>query len=110
MRLNYPDIESLKEKPKLPCAELCHVGLLPRPFEPVFLEAFLPQTKTVSIPIQNLYHRPSAVGEHKEMPGEGLCVATHSPSYVANYDMCRRPRACSQALNPMDFVPIAGDT
>jgi len=30
--------------------------------------------------------------------------------YVANYDMCRRPRACSQALNPMGFVPMAGDT
>ncbi|MDY0282013.1 MAG: hypothetical protein RBR35_15790, partial [Salinivirgaceae bacterium] len=62
------------------------------------------------VPVENLEDGSAPVAEYKEMTGEGLCVATHNPSYVANYDMCRRLRACSQALNPMDFIPMAGDT
>lgn len=72
MWMNYTDIESLEKKPELPCAELCYISFLLRPFEPVFLKSFLPQAKTVSVPIENLHHCPSSIGEDKEMPREGI--------------------------------------
>lgn len=53
---------------------------------------------------------PGPIDKNKHRPAERLCVATHNRFYVANYDMCRRPRACSQAFNPIDFFPMAGDT
>ncbi len=42
------------------------------PFETGFLQALLPQTKTTSLPVQNLHLVAPAVTEHKQMLGERI--------------------------------------
>jgi len=73
-------------------------------------EAFLSNPKALSVVGQDSEGSPAEAAEDKECTIEGLCVATHSPFYVTHHDMCRWPRARGQAFDPMDFVPVAGDT
>ncbi len=66
--------------------------------------------KALTVIGQNTQGGPGLVAENKKGAAKRLCVTTHNRFYVANYDMCRRPRARSQALNSIDFIPMAGDT
>jgi hypothetical protein len=43
-----------------------------RPSEILFLQSFVPQTESVSVPIQNLDDISSAVAEYKQMPGKRI--------------------------------------
>ncbi|MDY0282009.1 MAG: hypothetical protein RBR35_15770 [Salinivirgaceae bacterium] len=55
----------------------------------MLLQSLLEKAEPVGVPVENLEDGSAPVAEYKEMTGEGLCVATHNPSYVANYDMLR---------------------
>ncbi len=108
--MDSTDIQPLENKTQFPCLDLGNFISILRPFEAVLLKPFLPEAKTVSVPVKDFEYCPTPIAEYKEVAGKGLCGATHNPFYVAHYDMCRRPGACSQALNPTDFVTMAGDT
>ncbi len=42
------------------------------PSEELFFQSFVPQAKSVSIPVQNFYHILALVAEYKQVPGKWI--------------------------------------
>lgn len=55
--------------------------------EPSLFQALGPDAKAAAVPVEHLDLVGPAIEKDKELPGERLCVATHSRSYVAKLNM-----------------------
>jgi len=77
VRTILPDIEPLQQPVKLSAVKAEHLGLTLGPDKPVPLQALLPETKPVAVPVEDLDHIPAAVAERKQMPGEWIQLHLH---------------------------------
>jgi len=75
------DIQSFKNEAQLCCSDLHNFISILWPGKAVLLKPFLPKTKTVSVPVQDLEYRVSAVAERKQMAEKGI-----KPQAVLNQD------------------------
>ena len=72
MGFEKPEIQTLQKEGQLPGRELHHLGLGPRPLEPVLLEPLLEQAVAVALPVEDLEMIPVAVAENKKVTREGI--------------------------------------
>lgn len=71
-RLYGPKIQTLQNEAQFPGTYFHDLISILRPFEAVLLKPFLPETKAVAVPIQNLEYGMAVVAEYKQMAGERI--------------------------------------
>ncbi len=70
MRPARADCEAIKKPAELLCSNIHDLGRVLRPAETMLLQALVPETKTVAVPVQNFERITLAVAEDEKVPGE----------------------------------------
>jgi hypothetical protein len=68
------NLQAFQQPAQLPLINLKNLFMGLRPFESVLLQALLPQTKTVSVPIQYLHDIVPAVAKGKQVAGKWVQI------------------------------------
>ena len=66
------ECETIKEPAELLRGDVHDLGRLLRPAETMLLQALVPETKTITVPVQNFERITLAVAEDEKVPGEGV--------------------------------------
>ena len=78
MRPQATDIQSFKQKGQFSGSQLQDLLFGLGPFKALLFQSFLPQAKTVALPVQNLDQVPPPVAENEQVTRQRLCIATHN--------------------------------
>jgi hypothetical protein len=72
-------VEPLQQPTKFARSKLQDLAFRLRPNEPVFFQPFLPETKAVALPVEDLQDGPPPVAEDEEVAGEDVALEMINP-------------------------------
>ena len=76
MTTDMMDVQTLQYPSQLPMVDLVNIRGRFRPFEMLLLQALVPETEPVAVPVQYLDHVPTSVAKYKQVPGQRVHLQT----------------------------------